>query len=86
MQNGSLRLLGFVDRASGWNNYLPGDSADRTRTSVGSVGVGLRFNYSKNLMAKLDVARVTQTVANAAASNNSLVGDKRGHISLVGSW
>ncbi len=78
MQNSSFRLLGFVDHASGWNEVLAGDSV--TRNSAGSVGMGLRFSYGKNLSAKLDYARVTE------ATGTSKAGDKRGHISLVGSW
>ncbi len=78
MQNGSLRLLGFIDHASGQVVPLVGEVA--TRTSAGSIGAGLRFNYGKNLMAKFDWARVMQ------AAGNSKVGDGRGHISLVGSW
>lgn len=78
MQNGSFRLLGFIDHGSAWNTTLAGDSV--TRNSAGSVGAGFRFSYGKNLMAKLDYARVTE------ATGTSKAGEKRGHISLVGSW
>jgi len=78
MQSGSFRLLGFIDRASGWNEPLAGESANRI--SAGSAGAGFRFNYGKNLMAKFDWARVTQ------ASGSSKVGDKRGQISLMATW
>jgi len=78
MQNGSFRLLGFVDRASGWNEPLAGDSV--TRNTAGSVGMGFRFSYGKHLTTRFDYARVTE------ATGTSKVGDQRGHIGLVGSW
>lgn len=78
MSNGSFRLLGFIDHASGQVVPLAGETA--TRTSAGSVGAGFRFTYGKNLMARFDLARVTQGVGNVKA------GDRRGHISMVASW
>lgn len=78
MQNGSFRLLGFVDHSSGQVVPLAGETA--TRTTAGSIGAGVRFTYGKNLMAKLDWARVTQGAGNRVAGSN------RGHISVVGSW
>jgi hypothetical protein len=68
-----------------------GDSvgvASPRRITAGSVGIGLRFNYGKNIIAKLDLGRVTHSPGNAADINNtnSVVGDKRGSLSLVGSW
>lgn len=81
MQSGSLRLLWFIDRAQGWGETLPGEAATN-RISVGSTGVGLRFTYSKNLTARLDYASVNQ----AGPSTGTRAGDKRGHLSIVGSW
>lgn len=78
VQNSSLRLLGFIDHASGRVVPLAGETA--TRTLASSAGVGFRFNFGKNLMAKFDLARVTH------GAGNSKTGDGRGHISLVGSW
>lgn len=78
MPNGSFRLLGFIDYANGQVVPLAGETA--TRTTAGSIGAGLRFTYGKNLMAKFDLARVTQ------GAGNSRAGDRRGHISLVASW
>lgn len=78
MQNGSFRLLGFIDHASGEVVPLAGEAA--TRTTAGSIGVGFRFAYSKNLVAKFDWARVTQGAGNRVAGSN------RGHISLIVSW
>ena len=82
MQNGSFRLLGFIDHADGWNEPL--SSAGASRTSVGSAGVGFRLTHGKNILAKFDWARVTATGINSGGS--SRVCDKRGQISLVASW
>lgn len=78
MQNGSFRLLGFIDHASGEVVPLAGEAA--TRTTAGSVGVGFRLAFSKNLVAKFDWARVTQGAGNRVAGSN------RAHIGLVASW
>ena len=78
MQNGSFRLLGFIDHSNGQVVPVAGETA--TRTSAGSIGAGLRFTHGKNLMAKFDWARVTQ------GAGTSRAGDRRGHISLVASW
>ena len=78
MENGSLRLLGFIDHSNGQVVPLAGETA--TRTTVGSVGAGLRFAYSKNLVAKFDWARVTQ------GASNRVAGSDRAHFSVVGIW
>ncbi len=78
MQNGSFRLLGFIDHASGEVVPLAGETP--TRTTAGSVGAGFRLAYSKNLVAKFDWARVTQGAGNRVAGSN------RAHIGLVASW
>jgi len=77
MQNGSFRLLGFIDHSSGQVVPLAGEAA--TRTTAGSIGAGFRFAYGKNLVAKFDWARVTDGAGRVAGSN-------RGHISLIASW
>lgn len=78
MQNGSFRLLAFIDHSSGQVVPLAGEIA--TRTTAGSVGTGFRLTYSKNFVAKFDWARVTQNAGNRTAGSN------RGHIILVMSW
>jgi len=78
MQSGSFRLLGFIDHSSGQVVPLAGETA--TRTTASSIGAGLRFAYSKNLMAKLDWARVTQ------GAGNRVAGSDRAHFSVVGIW
>jgi hemolysin activation/secretion protein len=78
MQNGSFRLLGFVDRARGWKVPLAGEQMEHN--SVGSVGAGIRFSYGKNLTTRFDYARVTQ------AGGGSKVGDMRGQINLMAIW
>lgn len=78
IESGSLRLLGFLDQAQGWKVPLAGETRDRI--SVGSMGAGLRFTYSKNIMAKLDLARVFDAGGTAAK------GKKFGHINVVATW
>ena len=78
MQNGSFRLLGFIDQAEGWKVPVAGESANHV--SVGSSGLGLRLTYSKNLMAKFDWARVFDTAGSVMS------GSYRGQISLVATW
>lgn len=78
MESGSFRLLGFIDHSSGQVVPLAGETA--SRTTAGSIGAGLRFAYSKNLMAKLDWARVTQ------GAGNRVAGSDRAHFSVVGIW
>ncbi len=78
MQNGSFRLLGFIDHSSGQVVPLAGETS--ARTTAGSVGAGFRFAYSKNLVAKFDWASVTKGAGNRVAGSN------RGHISMVASW
>jgi hemolysin activation/secretion protein len=81
MENGSLRLLAFVDRASGWTDS---NIATVVRNSIGSIGVGFRLAYGKNISAKFDLARVT-----GISSYNggvSRAGDMRGQLSVMANW
>ena len=88
IKNGSFRLLGFIDSASGWDKLLPGESANHT--SVGSIGLGFRYTHGKNIAVKFDLARVvcgdtdSRTCAGTGVSSRS--GDTRGHISMGASW
>lgn len=78
LKDSSLRGLIFVDQATGWSRPLQGESEQRV--TAASVGWGLRYNYSKNLMAKLDWARVVDGVV--ARTD----GHMRSHLALVWSW
>ena len=78
MQNGSFRLLGFLDQAQGWKVPVAGEASEHL--SVGSAGVGMRLNYSKNIMAKFDWAKVLD------AAGAVKVGSSRGQISVVATW
>lgn len=78
LESGSLRLLGFVDRARGWKVALPGEAA--VQDSVGSVGLGFRYVYGKYLTAKFDWAKVT------GAGGGRKTGDSRGQVSVMASW
>ena len=88
IKDGSFRLLGFVDNASGWDKLLPGELANRT--SVGSVGVGFRYTHGKNITTKFDLARVacgdTDGKKCTDTSILSRTGDLRGHIGLVATF
>jgi len=88
IKDGSLRLLGFIDSASGWNKVLAGELANRT--SVSSVGIGFRYSYSKNITARFDLAKVAcgDTDGKSCTATNivSRTGDTRGHLSVMASW
>ncbi len=78
MQNGSLRLVGFIDQAEGWKVPVAGEST--AHVSVGSAGLGLRLTYSKNIIAKFDWAKVFDTAGSVIA------GSSRGQVSLIATW
>lgn len=60
--NQRLRLLAFVDGGSVWRNHaLPGELM---HDSIGSAGVGMRWNYGKTASLRLDVAQVLQATPN----------------------
>ncbi len=88
INDGSFRLLGFVDSGSGWNKWLPGEIANRT--TVSSVGAGFRYTQGKNLTVKFDLAKVACTDTDSATCTGSSIvsrtGDTRGHIGMVVSW
>jgi hemolysin activation/secretion protein len=57
-----LRLLAFIDGGSVWRNHaLP---AEQLHDSIGSIGVGARWNYGKSASLRLDLAQVLQATAN----------------------
>jgi hemolysin activation/secretion protein len=83
LQNGSFRLLGFVDRAyGGWNNNV----IYPTSTSAASAGIGFRLVYGKNFTAKLDLAQVTELSGPEIANLSTKSGDRRGVLSVLASW
>jgi len=88
MTDGSFRLLGFIDSASGWNKGMPAEIANRT--TVGSVGVGTRYSYGKNLTVRFDLARVScrDTDGKTCTASNivSRTGDNRGQLSMMMMW
>lgn len=78
MENGSLRLLGFIDHARGWKVPLAGQLMEYT--SIGSIGVGARLRQGKNFMAKLDLANVVD------AGGNTSRGHSRAQFGIVATW
>lgn len=74
----TLRLLGFYDRAKGWDVPLAGEP--ESHSSVGSVGVGARYGWGKNVSLRLDLARTSGTGGSAKP------GDKRGVLALTAMW
>ncbi len=80
LPNQSFRLLGFIDRARGWNVPLPGEVM--VRDSVGSMGFGLRYSFGKNITTRFDLSRVTK----AGSSTNTKTGDKRGQFGVMVNW
>ena len=91
LKEGSLRFLGFVDQGSGWNKIVnPSDTAKRA--TIGSVGIGLRYNSGKHLTVKLDVSKVScasndaTCASNSSSIESSRTGDMRGQISVLATW
>ena len=72
---GSLRLLAFVDHAQGRNEELAGESA--SPISLGSVGAGLRYDFSNMVTARFDLARVID------GTDTTNAGSSRGHLSVI---
>lgn len=71
----SARALVFYDFGTATRvNPLPAEVA---RSSVASIGAGLRFNLKKSVALRLDIARVVNE------GGNQSNGDHRGHFGLV---
>lgn len=79
-EDGSFKLLGFIDRAHGWKVPLPGEVS--SYDSLGSIGLGFRYAYGKSISARFDLAKVT----GAGNSINTRNGDHRGQISVIAYW
>ena len=71
---GNLRGLLFYDFARAANNPLAGE--DRQKTSIASMGAGLRWNIQRDFNLRLDVARIMDE------GEGSRTGDLRGHLSV----
>jgi len=87
LKDGSLRFLGFVDSGAGWNKITnPADTSKRT--TLGSVGVGFRYNSGKHLTVKFDLAKVTCADNDGVTCDGGVnkTGDTHGQISVLGSW
>jgi hemolysin activation/secretion protein len=54
--NSNLRALAFYDGARSRNNKLRGE--EHKKSSIGSLGVGLRWNLDRNINVRIDIARV----------------------------
>jgi hemolysin activation/secretion protein len=79
IENGSFRLLGFIDRGQGSSVQLPGEPI--VRNTVGSAGLGFRYNYGKNITTKFDLAKVTNP-----GDSSRKAGDIRGQIGVMVNW
>lgn len=78
LSTGNLRALAFYDFGQASNNPLAGEQ--KQRSTVSSVGAGLRYNIEKDLVLKFDLARVAETAGSKQR------GDYRGHLSLLVSF
>ena len=78
LEDGSVRLLVFVDHARGWKVPLAGELPESI--SLGSVGFGVRWSHGKNLMLKADVARIVDTAGTVSR------GRSRGQVGAVLTW
>jgi len=72
--DGNLRGLLFYDVAMAANNPLAGEL--RQKSSIASIGAGLRWNIQRNFNARFDVARVMD------AGGSQKAGDLRGHVAI----
>lgn len=65
-----LKLLAFLDAGSvRRNRALPGESM---HDSIGSAGVGMRWNYGKSASLRLDVAQILQATANRSRNSQRI--------------
>jgi hemolysin activation/secretion protein len=71
---GNLRGLLFYDLATAGNNPLSGEV--RQKSSIASIGAGLRWNIQRNFNLRFDLARVVE------AGGSQKTGDLRGHLSI----
>lgn len=75
---GKLRMLAFYDLASGtFNKRQNGDALQRT--SVASVGLGLRYEMNQYFSLRFDLAHVLDA---DRRDNDTRAGDWRGHLAL----
>ncbi|MDO9475655.1 MAG: ShlB/FhaC/HecB family hemolysin secretion/activation protein [Pseudohongiella sp.] len=72
--NSNLRALAFYDGARSRNNKLQGE--DHKKSSIGSLGVGLRWNLDRNINARFDIAKVVD------GDGRQQRGDYHGHFSI----
>lgn len=75
---GNLRALAFADVAKGYNRHT-GASAIQASTSTSSMGAGIRYSYRRNVILRLDLARIVKSGTSATESS----GDWRTQLSLV---
>ncbi len=85
---GNLRPLLFVDAARGHSYRMPGRQAGTTETEpagIMSAGLGLRYNYMKDVQVRLDVASVLDPgpAENLADASKTRSGDWQGHFNIV---
>ncbi len=79
MNDADLRALLFMDHARGEQVLMQGET-DRNTVSLGSAGVGLRFNLARDITARLDIAQVID------AAGDQEEGDVLGHFSVNFIW
>jgi hemolysin activation/secretion protein len=80
LSSGSLRAAAFYDWADGQN--INAATGYVSHTHISSMGVGLRYSLDKNLLAKLDIAKVMNT--SSVLENGAEAGKPalHGHFSL----
>ena len=83
---GNLRPLVFYDTSQGWNYQMPAGTGAGTQTvGVDSVGMGLRYDLKKDIVARFDLANVlhANAVALQAGAANTRDTEWRGHFNVT---
>ncbi|MFZ2855527.1 MAG: ShlB/FhaC/HecB family hemolysin secretion/activation protein [Rhodocyclaceae bacterium] len=83
---GNLRPLAFYDASRGWNYRMPAGTGVGTQiVGVDSIGMGLRYDLKKDVIARFDLANVLHAngVAQLGGASNTLDHEWRGHFNVT---
>lgn len=83
---GNLRPLAFYDASRGWNYRMPAGTGVGTQiVGVDSIGMGLRYDLKKDVIARFDLANVLHAngVAQLGGTSNTVDHEWRGHFNVT---